>query len=218
MADITIEGPDGRFVAPEGTPIPEGYRLVQAPPPEKSLSAVLVDIAKGAALPTVGQIGGAALGGALGGMVTGPLAPIGVPVGGAIGGALGGAIGAFSGAAANQALGITKRSNLGLGLAAAGGVASPIIGKGLQIVKRGAQNLPGVAQWLQGRAMSGIKGAIGEATPAPGDVDAAYGAARASSGAAGPAPPMPELTARMVDGGGSADRLRGLLRGPVGQG
>ena len=197
MADITIEGPDGRFAAPEGTPIPEGYRRVE-PAPSKGLGTVAVDIAKGAVLPTAGQIGGAALG-------TAVMPGVGTFVGGTLGG--------MAGEGINQATGITEPSLTNLLLAGAGQGAGSLIGKGAQIVKQGARNLPGVAQWLQGRAMSGIEGAIGKATPPAGDVDAAYSAARASAGSAGTAPPLPELTAKMGTVGGQQAVYAGSSEG-----
>lgn len=179
MADITIEGPDGRFSAPEGTPIPDGYKAVA---PQKSLGTVAVDIAKGAVLPTAGQIGGAALGTMV---APGP------------GTFIGGTLGGMAGEGVNQLTGITDPSLTNLLMAGGGQGAGMVVGKGLQAVKQGIRNLPGIAQFLQRRAMTGIEGAIEGATPAAGEIDAAYTAARGSASAAGQAPAMPELGAKM---------------------
>lgn len=187
MADITIEGPDGRFTAAEGTPIPEGYRVVPATKPPE-WSATIGGIVRGAVLPTAGQ----ALGAGLGTMVA--------PGAGTL---VGGTVGGMVGEGVNQIAGVTEPSLTNLLLAGGGQGAGMVLGKGVQVGKQALRNLPGVAQWLQGRAMRGVERAISEATPPAADVDAAYSAARSSSSASGPAPSMPELTAKMatVQGG-----------------
>src|SRR3990172_612079 len=92
--------------SPKRFPLPEEFGV--SPLEEK-----IIDFAVPMALPTVGSA-----------------------LGGAIGGVPGSAVGSFLGEAGNQALGLTERSNLQLGLAAGLPLALPALGRGFKFAKR----------------------------------------------------------------------------------
>jgi hypothetical protein len=155
-------------------PVTRAYTAV------KGLGDTALDIAKSAALPTVGQIGGAALGALAG------------PAGALAGGAAGGAAGEWL----NQQVGITEHSPWSIGIAGAGGFVAPGVAKLGQVVKQGVRNLPVLSQFLRGRALQGAERTIEGATPAGAAVDTAFDAARASAANAAP-PPMQPLADKL---------------------
>jgi hypothetical protein len=148
--------------------------------PVKGWGDVAWDVAKGAALPTAGQIGGAALGALAG------------PAGALAGGAAGGAAGEWL----NQQVGITERNPWSIGIAGAGGLVAPGVAKLGQVVKQGVRNLPVLSQFLRGRALQGAERTIEGATPAGAAVDTAFDAARASAVNAAP-PTMQPLADKL---------------------
>src|SRR3990172_1472953 len=98
--------PKAAASSPKRFPLPEEFGV--SPLEEK-----IIDFAVPMALPTVGSA-----------------------IGGTIGGVPGSAVGSFLGEAGNQALGITERSNLQLGLAAGLPLALPALGRGFKFAKR----------------------------------------------------------------------------------